>query len=159
MLQSKPSQYLSFQLSTDLQTLLPTEQISEILTLELAQIVPMLDLPEAVMGVCDRRGNILWVVDLACLLDLEPLYLQSDRQQCSVIVIQQQQFCIGAAVAQLGQLIVCRPSQIQPFSAQASAQDMPSKLARCLQSICRHFDGTRHLILDGEKVLDLLKKG
>jgi positive phototaxis protein PixI len=139
--------------------MLPTEQISEILTLELAQIVPMFDLPEAVMGVCNRRSNILWVVDLACLLDLEPLYIQSDRQQCSVIVIQQQQLCIGAAVGQLGQLIGCKPTQIQPFSAQGSAQEMPSKLTRCLQSICRNFDGTRSLILDGDKVLDLLKKG
>ena len=138
--------------------MLPTAQISEILTLDLAQIVPMFDLPEAVMGVCNRRGNILWLVDLACLLDLEPLYCQSDRQQCSVIVIQRQQFCIGAAVAQLGQLIVCRPTQIQPFSTQGSAQDPPSKLARCLQSLYRNLDGTRRLILDGEKVLDLLKK-
>ena len=139
--------------------MLPTAQISEILTLDLAQIVPMFDLPEAVMGVCNRRGNILWLVDLACLLDLEPLYIQSDRQQCSVIVIQQQQFCMGVAVAQLGQLVVCRPTQIQPFSAPGSAQEPQPKLTSCLQSIYRNFDGTRRLILDGEKVLDLLKKG
>ncbi len=147
-------QYLSFHLTPGLQAMLPTEQLGEILRLEPRQIVPIFDVPPAVMGVGNRRGEVLWIVDLACLLGLEPLFNQDCSHLYSIIVLQKQNQVVGLAVNQVGQLVLCKASQIQP----SQAENIPLKLAFCLKGEKRSLYKKTLLVLDGEKLLELLSR-
>ncbi len=151
----KSYQFLSFQLTPTLQALILTAELGEVLSLEAGQIVPIFDQPKAVMGICNHRGEVLWIVDLAALLGLETLFAQNCRQHLSVMVIHRMQSHVGMAVQQVGQLIFCAASKIQPLPL--SAIDLTPKLAFCLKGLYQNSDQKTLLVLDGAKILDLLK--
>ncbi len=73
---SKEEQFLRFCLHSDTQVMLPIRQITEILKIQLGQIVAIPHLPAWVMGVYNWRGDILWMVDLGRLIGLESEYQQ-----------------------------------------------------------------------------------
>ncbi len=157
---SSSYQSLSFYLTPQVQALLPTIQLTEVINLEASQVVPVFDLPEAVMGICNHRGEVLWIVDLACLLGFDTLSTQNCRQFYNVLVIHHMQSHIGVAVRQVGQLVICAGSRIQPLPA-AMVLDMPPKLAFCLKGLYatpdQRVESKALLVLDGEKILHLLK--
>jgi positive phototaxis protein PixI len=155
-------QSLSFHLTPQVQALLPTLQLAEVINLEASQIVPVFDLPEAVMGICNHRGEVLWIVDLACLLGFDTLASQNCRQFYSVLVIHHMQSHVGVAVRQVGQLVICSAARIQPLPS-AMVLDMVPKLAFCLKGLYplpdQRTEAKALLVLDGEKILHLLKRG
>lgn len=148
-------QFLSFQLTPELQALILTAQLGEVLSLEASHVVPIFNRPEAVMGISNHRGEVLWIVDLAALLGLETLFAQNCRQHHSVMVIHQMQSHVGVAVRQVGQLIRCPASRIQPLPP--TSIHLPPKLAFCLNGLYENFEQKPFLVLNGEKILDLLK--
>jgi positive phototaxis protein PixI len=148
------SQFFSFYLTSQIQVMLPASQISEILNLEAGQIVPIFDVPPAMMGVCNRRGEVLWILDLAYLMGLEPLFTQNSRYLYSIMVIRQQEKLLGLAVRQMGQLVVCNQAQIQP----TPLNQVSPQLAFCLKGEKRNPDRQVILVLDGNKIFDLLNK-
>ncbi len=148
-------QFLSFQLTPTLQALILTAQLGEVLSLEASQVVPIFDRPEPVMGICNHRGEVLWIVDLAALLGLETLFVQNCRQHLSIMVIHQMQSHVGIAVRQVGQLILCPASQIQPLPL--AAIELTPQLAFCLKGAYQNSEQKTLLVLDGAKILDVLK--
>ncbi|MCU0524897.1 MAG: chemotaxis protein CheW [Elainella sp. Prado103] len=153
---ARSQQFLSFDVTTEIQALLPTDQLEEILSLESGQIVPIFDLSDAIMGISNHRGEVLWIVDLACLLGFESLFTQNYRQLYSVMVIKRFQSHVGVAVRQVGQLILLPSHKIQPLQP-ALVIEMTPRLAFCLKGSYQISEQKTMLILDGEKILDLLK--
>lgn len=81
-------QFLRFHLVPDTTALLPVRQVTEVLTIPTAQVVPIPHTPAWVMGVYNWRGEILWMVDLGHLVGLAPLYQQAiSRSTYTAIVI------------------------------------------------------------------------
>lgn len=54
---------LRLSLSSQDDALLPLKQITEILTVEMADLLPVPEVPDCVLGVCNWRGEMLWLVD------------------------------------------------------------------------------------------------
>jgi len=69
-------QFLRFHLEPATTALLPVNQLTEVLTIAIGQIIPIPHLPACVMGVHNWRGEILWMVDLGHLIGLTPLHQQ-----------------------------------------------------------------------------------
>lgn len=149
-------QFLSFFLTESLQAVVDTAYLSEILSIDLNQIVPIFHLPEAVMGIFNHRGEVLWIVDLACLLGLDALFVQNYCQAYSVLVLQHQRSRVGFAVRHVGQLIGCLPSTIHPLQC-ALGVTLTAQLLNCLAGWHQSAAGERLLVLDSVKTLDLLK--
>ena len=59
--------YLKFTLGLQA-ALLPTQQVQEAITIPTARITPMPNMPPALLGLINRRSQVLWVTDLALLL-------------------------------------------------------------------------------------------
>ncbi len=146
------SQFLSFSLTTKFQAMLPTEDLGEIIKIDPSQIVPIFDLLPAIMGVYNHRGDVLWVVELALLLGLEPLYKQNYYNSYNVILIKKQNKILGLAVRQVGQLVLCKKGQIR----QSSMRGLTAKLAMCLVGEKRNTQGNIIMALDGDKIVQLL---
>lgn len=65
---SAPTQFLKFNLSSDMTGLLPVNQLAAVLKIESSKITAIPHLPGWVMGVYNWRGEVLWIVDIGLLL-------------------------------------------------------------------------------------------
>lgn len=122
-------QFLRFHLMPDINAMLPVHQMTEVLTIPIAQVVPIPQMPAWVNGVYNWRGEILWLIDLGQLIGLTPLYQQaSNRSNYTVIVIHSSQQrsskqhagssgtsgkVLGLAVNRLEDMEWCNPDVIQ----------------------------------------------
>ncbi|MDJ0597741.1 MAG: CheW domain-containing protein [Crocosphaera sp.] len=146
--------FLCFHLTPGIQAMLCTDMIREIIKIAPNHIVPIYGVLSSVIGVYHRRGEILWVVDLACLFTLSPFLRESYYNPYNIIVIRQDNKVIGLAVHQIGQLI--NYQDLKP--PEVVIKSIPWELAYCLNS--EHQDQKRQLFLhlEGEKIFDLLRK-
>lgn len=109
-------QFLGLSLPPDTQVLIPTHQLVEILNLLPQQIAPIPGVPPQVIGVCNWRGEALWLIDLGQLLGKTPLFklLQQGAYHArySVVVIQYQGCTLGLVVDQVKQIHDCNQQSL-----------------------------------------------
>lgn len=97
--------YLRFMLSQESNTLLPLDEIVEIVQLALEEIFPVPDMPGCILGVCSWQGETLWLVDLNHLVGYTPLYQQSQLVAPPVvIVVQSAGYSLGLVVEQVSDI-------------------------------------------------------
>jgi positive phototaxis protein PixI len=126
--------FLSFQLPPQSWGILPTDRLVEILNLPVEQIVPIGNLPAAVIGVCNWRGEVLWLLDLAYQLGMPPLFSQGKPRSAYTVMIVHQGAqngaqkgsqnstqngtqTLGLVVEQVNQMVWCDPAAIVPLPA------------------------------------------
>ena len=80
------SQLLQVTLAT-FSLLIPANQLVEILTFPVGQVVPVFHLPPWIPGVYNWRGEILWTMDLGHFLGASPWYQQTDYGAKHTVVI------------------------------------------------------------------------
>jgi positive phototaxis protein PixI len=146
-------QFLSFNLTSTIQAMLPTQQLTEILNLSFNQIVPIPDTAAQVMGVCNWRGEVLWLVDLGYLLGSEPLFSHR-RSTCKAIVVQYREHTLGLVVNQVKQMVWCDLAQVQAMP------DMPftPELSTCLQGYWLTPQNETLLVLDSDVIVDFFHR-
>jgi positive phototaxis protein PixI len=157
-------QFLQFQLFPDVTALMNVQQIAEILSMPVGQVIPIPHMPAWVMGVYNWRGEILWVVDLGLLIGLSPLHQQAiNRAHYSVIVVHnanpnpgQRQTnqvlgrqTLGVAVGQVEGMEWCDPDQIQSPPGYA----VTPELAPFLRGYLMKANGDMFVTLDGAAIL------
>jgi positive phototaxis protein PixI len=150
-------QFLSFHLTSTIQAMLPTQQLTEILNLPFHQIVPIPDMPPQIMGVCNWRGEVLWLVDLGYVLGSEPLFenrlqprVGSRRKACRAIVVQYQGQTLGLVVNQVNQMIWCDLAQVRALPE----TQLTPELAACLQGYWLTPQHETLLVLDSDLLID-----
>jgi positive phototaxis protein PixI len=85
---SVEEQFLSFSFASHIKGLMSISQMSEVLTINLEQILRMPHMKPWVMGVYNWRGEILWMVDLGKLLGFPPLHQERNvRSSYKAIVL------------------------------------------------------------------------
>lgn len=158
-------QFLRFYLVPDTTAILPVQQITEVLTMPISQVLPIPHMPAWVMGVYNWRGEILWMVDLGHLLGLTPLYQQANsRSTYTTIVIHSSQQVpgrqragspltgsktLGLLVNRVEDMEWCNPDLIQlpPQSA------TPDKLVPFLRGYWLKSNGELVMVLDGKPII------
>jgi len=106
---------LRFPLNYQDSALLPLEQIGEVLRVNVADILPVPEMPSCVLGICNWRGDMLWLVDLSQLLG----YLSLDQQGqfadiLVVLVVQVNDQSIGLVVSQVNDIEYHNLQHLQP---------------------------------------------
>jgi positive phototaxis protein PixI len=99
-------QLLRFPLGQD-SALLPLEQIAEIVQVNVPEILPVPETSNCVWGVCNWKGQLLWVIDLGALVGYPPLLqeqLQQESMVLAVMVIQLDNQLLGLAVQRVGEI-------------------------------------------------------
>lgn len=154
--------HLKFQLYPNTKAMLPIKQITEVLKIQLAQIMPIPQMPAWVMGVYNWRGDILWMLDLGQLLGLDSWYQQQhDRLLHTAIVLSPEregnndnQIHLGLVVAGVDDLETCDPAAIQ---AALDSQINP-RLNSFLQGYWLQSSGEMVLALDGQAIASAMPR-
>ncbi|MCU0565539.1 MAG: chemotaxis protein CheW [Oculatellaceae cyanobacterium Prado106] len=148
-------QFLSFLLPPDIQALLPTQQVIEILNLTSHQIVPIAQVPPEVLGVCNWRGEVLWLVDLAALIgtQVSPNRLCDSAYrplQLHTIVVQHKGYVLGLVVEQIGAILRQDTSETYPILATPN----PLQFAGCIEGCWLTPEGKSQWLLNGEALIE-----
>lgn len=107
--------FLGFSLSGQNKALLPLKDIAEVRPLEIAEILPIPEVSRCMLGVCNWRGEILWLVDLNVLVGDNPLWQQAPLlEQPVAIVVQSAQQSVGLVVPQVEDVELVDPASIHP---------------------------------------------
>lgn len=162
---STREQFLRLHLVPEMIALLPLQQMTEVLTIPLGQIVPVPHLPAWVMGVYNWRGEILWMIDLAHLCGLTPWYEQSGGISAHKAVVlnvrdpqapftQGKGHMIGLVVNQVEDIEWCDPTSIQSLPVSTVTPD----LGRFLRGYWWKSDDAMLAVLDGEAIIRAMPK-
>jgi positive phototaxis protein PixI len=136
--------YLRFSLGPQ-SALLPTQQVQEAIAIPAARITAMPNLPPAMLGLINRRSQVLWVVDSALLLGLPTAYPNS--QQYNLVLMQVGTVTVALRVSHIDGILSLPAQHLHPAPAH-----VPPSLVPFLQG-CVWQDGDILLGLDGEALL------
>lgn len=150
--QSDPRTMLSFYLTPQIQAAISVDELIGLVTLETSKIAPIPDTPRAVMGIYSYRGDVMWIVDLPCLLGLPPLYLANTRQVCSIVFLKAGQQIAGFAVAQVGQMLAFEEGKLQRDYTNLSVH----RLDWCTEGMYSKDKDTL-FAMTGSRIFELLK--
>ncbi len=137
--------YLHFSLGTQ-SALLSTHQVQEAITIPAAHVTPIPNMPPAMLGLINRRSQVLWVADLALMLGLSGIAYPT-TQQYNLVLVQIGAVIMGLRVHQVVGILSTPPDQIQPAPAH-----IPPGLVPFLQG-CVLQDKDVLLVLDGEAIV------
>lgn len=88
--------FIGFYLNQQTSALLPMEYAQEIIIIPKTRVSPMPNMPKCVLGLLNRRSHILWVVNLAQLLNLP--VAKPIAQQYQIIIIHVGKVRLGLVV-------------------------------------------------------------
>ena len=144
-------QFLQFTLPDDTLAMIRSSHLTEVLSLDLAQIVSIPDVNSALLGVYNWRGEVLWLLDAGAYLGAEPLYQDSlGLGKVTVIIIHSQGKTLGLCIKQVDEMVTCSVEGIQtPPRAELSAA-----LQECLDGywLNAHQDVT--WVLNASQLID-----
>jgi positive phototaxis protein PixI len=109
-LETNLSKLLRFSLGNDDSGLLPVEHIKEIIKVKLAEILPIPEMPSCVLGICNWRGQMLWLIDLNHLVGYFPL---STDLIPFTIILQVNEQVLGLVVQQVDDIEFHNLQQLQ----------------------------------------------
>jgi positive phototaxis protein PixI len=108
-----PTQFLSLFITPSEEMLLPTEQMVEILSLRLEDVLPIPETSSLVVGVFNWRQQVVWLIDLPGLLGWLPLAQQSPGLlQRDVVVVNAQGQTFGLGIARVGKIHQGNPTEL-----------------------------------------------
>lgn len=164
-LASYTEQFLRFHLLPDTTALLSVQQLTEVLSIPIGQIIPIPHTPPWVMGVYNWRGEILWMVDIGHLVGLTPWYQQiTGVSNYTAIVLHtysSSQSSTQGKSQMLG-LVVNRVEDMEWFNPD-SIQSPPSapvtpELAPFLRGYWVKSNGEMLAVLDGIAITEAMPK-
>lgn len=105
--------FLRFRVSGENVTLLPLAKVAEVLQLTTAEILPIPDVPPWLLGMCNWRGEMLWLADVSRLMGEVPLWRQVPTlEHPMVIVVRSDERAVGLLVEQVDDVDLIAPETI-----------------------------------------------
>ncbi|MFE4105407.1 chemotaxis protein CheW [Almyronema epifaneia] len=95
--------HLKFHLGAKVPAVFAMAHVQEVLTLPVQRLTPLPNMPACMLGLMNHRSRVLWVVDLACLLEISRLDVAA--QQYNLIVIRVGKLSLGLAVQQIDGMV------------------------------------------------------
>jgi positive phototaxis protein PixI len=116
--------YLKFDLGTKISVVVPMTYVREAISRSLQQLTPMPGMPPYVLGLMHRQGQVMWVIDLANLLDvggiLAPIHAPLSAQDLLILRVGSTSFAI--AVQHIHGSTWLPTAEIQPSLSHATAR-------------------------------------
>ena len=140
--------YLRFQVEPDTPAILSVEYVQEVLIVPATRLTAMPNMPNYVLGLLNRRNRVLWVIDLAQMLNLKTF--AADTKQYNMAIIRVGQVPLGVVVH-----AVKGVTQFTPESMQSVQGLVTSVLSQYLHG-CILQQQEILLVLKAEAIVDSL---
>lgn len=151
-------EYLKLSIGEDIRILLLIQNLNEVLTIPIDQVIPMPHMAAWVMGIYNRRGEILWMVDLGHLCGFEPWYQRPIGAQTHNVVVLENidpsnqagssPSLLGLVVSHVEDIEPCLPELIHP-----PPMSIPNLTFRSLLQGCRwNANGDMAAVLDATAI-------
>lgn len=116
--------YLKFDLGAKISVVVPMTYVREAISKSLQQISPMPDMPPYVLGLMHRQGQVMWVLDLAKLLDVGgiPIPVNSPLATQDLLILRVGSTAFAIAVQQIHGSVWLPAHDIQPSLTHAAAR-------------------------------------
>lgn len=109
--------FLRFALGSGDRGMLSLEQIVEVISVTCADILPVPEMPNCVLGIYNWRGKMLWLIDLNHLVDYPPLVPLDRHTPLMAMVIEIKGHFIGLVVEYVKDIELHDAQQLQPATA------------------------------------------
>jgi positive phototaxis protein PixI len=111
-IETRPGErYLKLYLAAQIPAILAMEYVQEVLMIPARRITPIPNMPECVLGLLNHRNRVVWAIDLAQILSLQPL--DTNIAQYNVIFVQAQQMTLGLLVLEVKSVTYFTPDLVQ----------------------------------------------
>lgn len=137
--------YLKFQFGKHSPAVLSMSQAQEVFILPVGRLTAMPNMPSYVMGLLNRRSKVLWVIDLAKMLDLPGI--ETNVQHYNSVIINSGSVSLGVIVQAVEGVVRLTPESIQPPLGQVSSGLVPYLRG------CVLLDTEILLVLDAETIM------
>lgn len=137
--------FLRFALGSQDRGLLPLEQIAEVLSVTIGEILPLPQMPSCVLGIYNWRGKMLWLIDLNNLVDYPPLRSPARESPLMAMVIQINGQSMGLVVQYVKDIELYDPEQFQ----KASIDVFPPRL---LPFVKGYLPSANGIVLDTQAI-------
>lgn len=104
--------YLKFEIAQGVQAVIPMQQVQEVLVLPTQRLTAMPKMPPSILGLTHHRSRVLWVADLAKLLDVSSL--DPSPRQYDLMILRTASTTIAIAVQRVDGILWITPEAIQP---------------------------------------------
>ena len=108
--------YVKVQLDKYTSAILSMDYVQEVLIVPISRISPMPNMPHCILRSLNRRNRVLWVIDLAQVLNLS---LDTNAQQYHIVIILVNQVSLALVVQEVKGVIRFTPDCIQSSIEQA----------------------------------------
>jgi chemotaxis signal transduction protein len=105
---------LRFALDAQDSALVPLEQITEVLNLAVAKILPVPELPPCILGVYNWRGEMLWIIDFCDFAGYSTFQPDPSAPHLMVMVVQVNHHSIGVGVPHISDIEFHDLQHLQP---------------------------------------------
>lgn len=152
---SSSEQFLCIEVSNTLEVMLPTRQLSEIITLEPTKILQIPDMPAAVAGIFNWQGEILWLIDIAYMMGFDPILSLRfyEQQKCRILKVKNENSNVGLLIKKIGNLTSYEKTKISFIVP----QNLPLIIEKCTKGSCKNQAGENLMILDIEAIMQYLE--
>ena len=145
------ARFLQFPLGIETTGLISLDRLVEVLKVRPNEILPIPELPEYLLGIANRRGEAVWIVDLFYLMGSPPLSRRElVPKVCMAILIQAEEQAIGLLVEQVSSIEVYNLSNLQPFPTQT----LPSRLLSLLEGYFIDSRGNTLALLNVDTIIE-----
>jgi positive phototaxis protein PixI len=104
--------YLHLQFGNRVRALIPIAAVQEVLALPVHRLTAIPHQPAPILGLMNRRSQLLWVADLAYLLGIGRM--EELRATVNAVILRSGGLTIGCAVATVNGMISVPDERIQP---------------------------------------------
>lgn len=137
--------FLRFALGSQDRGLLPLEQVAEVLSVSIGEILPVPQMPSCVLGIYNWRGKMLWLIDLNHLVDYPAKRSPARESPLMSIVIQLNGQSMGLVVQDVKDIELHDPEQLQ----KASVDVFPPRL---LPFVKGYLPSANGIVLDTQAI-------
>ncbi|MEN9230073.1 MAG: chemotaxis protein CheW [Thermostichus sp. DG02_5_bins_236] len=152
------SELLSLRAAGDLTFGIPLQQARQVLEIPKEMILPVPDMPDAVLGVCRFQEKLLWLVDLATLVGSEAKANWDLVTHVTVVTLEMlfagQTQWLGLAIEKLEDILEVNTNELSPVSNHSISASLQPYVRSRWQS--PSSKGSLW-ILDGLSILRVLK--
>lgn len=148
------ARFLQFPLGKETIGLLPLERLVEVIKIAPQEILPIPQVPDYLLGITNRRGEAVWIVDLLYLMGATHLS-QRERipEVCMGILVQAEEQVIGLLVEQVSSIEVYHLNNLQLFPPQM----LPSELLAFLEGYFVDSEGNTLALINVDTIIEAVE--